>query len=500
MGSPYLYWCHLEEPQPVCQDGTYTHPVDTPKNAAVYCRLSYAPDGSVEKVERQEADCRALARKLGWKIRDVYPDNSRSAWQRNRKRPEWERMLGDIEAGAVDGIIVYHGDRLMRQPKDLERLLDLSDVRRLPLASPSGTRDLTSEDDRFILRIEVAQACKASADTSRRTRRGVEARAEKGQPSAGSNRPFGYGRRTGKEGRTGRPLYDLTKQNRREAKILKDAVRRLLAGESQGGVLAWMNTVSTTTNGNPWKASTLRCLLQSPRVAGLIEHGGKLHPAKWKGILTRDEWEDVKALLQRNSDRYGYAGRVRVHLLSSGIAECGTCGGPLKTKPSGRGDSRLYYCANPACEKPVSRNVRHLDEYVTGRVLRRLNEPAFIAAVHADTDQPGIGAEIAALERRKAKDTTVLEDLVNHPGVDTALLAKGLASYDREIARLRGQLAATTQQRLLARMAGVTREQWDAEPVDVRAETVRALFRVVVLPTGRTGPGFDPAGVRVERR
>ncbi len=472
--------------------------MDTPKNAAVYCRLSFSPDGSVEKVERQEADCRALARKLGWKIREVYPDNSRSAWQRNRKRPEWNRMLGDLDAGLIDGIIVYHGDRLIRQPWDLELLLKRADDRRIPLAAPSGTRDLNNEDDRFILRIEAAQACKSSADTSRRVKRAVSVRAEKGQPSAGSNRPFGYGRSTGKEGKTGRPLYDLTKQRPAEAKVLREAVRRLLAGESQGGVLAWMNTVSTTTNGNPWKASALRWLLQSPRVAGLIEHDKKLHPAKWEGILTRDEWEDVKALLQRNSDRYGYAGRVRVHLLS-GIAECGTCSGPLRTKPTGRG-SRLYYCANPACDRPVSRNVRHLDEYVTGRVLRRLNEPAFVAAVHADTDQPGVGAEIAALERRKAKDAAVLEDLVNHPGVDTALLAKGLASYDREIARLRSQLAATTERRLFARMAGVTREQWDAEPVDVRAETVRALFRVVVLPTGRTGPGFDPAGVQVERR
>ena len=471
-----------------------------PRSAGIYCRLSVSPDGSVEKVERQEADCRKLAKRLGWTVHKVYPDNSRSAWRHDRKRPAWDQMLKDIEAGVLDGILVYHGDRLMRQPWDLEILLRLAKDRHLPLASPSGTRDLSNSDHQYILRIEVAAACKASDDTSRRVRRGIEARAEKGHSGAGSNRPFGYGKPTGEEGKTGRPLYDLTKQNRKEAAVLKEAVRRLLAGESQGGVLAWMNTVSTTTNGNPWKASALRWLLQSPRIAGLIEHDEKLLPAKWKGIISRDEWEDVKALLERNSEQYGYAGRVRVYLLSSGVADCGSCDGPLQTKPSGRGDSRMYYCKNPACPKPVSRNVRHLDEYVIGRVLRRLNEPAFIAAIHADTEQPGIGAEIAALERRKAKDAAVLEDLVNHPGINTELLAKGLASYDREIARLRSQLAATTQQRLLARMAGVTREQWDAEPIDVRAETVRALFTVTVLPAKKRGPGFDPSSVRVERR
>lgn len=474
--------------------------MQTPKSAGIYCRLSVSPDGSVEKVERQEADCRRLAKRLGWTVRKVYPDNSRSAWQRNRKRPQWEQMLKDIKAGKLDGILVYHGDRLIRQPWDLELLLQLADDRRLPLASPQGTRDLGNEDDRFILRIEAAQACKSSADTSRRTKRGIEARTEKGSAGAGSNRPFGYGVPTGKEGKTGKPLFDLTKQNRREARIGKAAVERLLAGQSQGGVIAWMNTQCTTTTGRPWRANALRAWLSMPRIAGLVEHDGKLYPAKWRGVITREQWEDVKIVLQRNSNEYGYAGRERIYLLSSGIAECGSCGGPLATKPSGRNGSRLYYCKNHGCPRPVSRNVRHLDEYVIGRVLRRLNEKAFLKALHADTQQSGIGAEIASLEQRKAADEAVLEDLANHPEVNTALLVKGLSSYDRKIQSLRAQLAASRQQRILSRMAGVTREQWDAEPVDVRAETVRSLFRIVVLPTGRTGPGFDPAGVKVERR
>ena len=474
--------------------------MQTPKSAGIYCRLSFSPDGSVEKVERQEADCRKLAERLGWTVRQVYPDNSRSAWRHDRKRPAWDQMLKDIEAGMLDGILVYHGDRLMRQPWDLEVLLRLAKDKHLPLASPSGTRDLSNSDHQYILRIEVAAACKASDDTSRRVKRGTKARAERGSAGAGSNRPFGYGVPTGKEGRTGKPLYDLTKQNRKEARIGRDAVRRFLAGQSQGGVIAWLNTRSTTTNGNPWKANAFRAWLSSPRIAGLVVSDGKLLPAQWKGIITPQEWEDAKALLQLNSDTYGYSGRERVYLLTGKAAECSGCDGPLYTKPAGKSGSRLYYCKNPACEHPVSRSVPHLDAYVTGRVLRRLNEPAFIAAIHADSESPGLGAEIAALERRKAEATAKLEELADHPEVDPALLARSLGSYDRKIVQLRSQMAASSRQRLLSRMAGITREQWDAEPVDVRAETVRALFRVVVLPTGRRGPGFDPKGVRVERR
>lgn len=469
----------------------------TPKKAGVYCRLSYAPDGSVEKVERQEADCRQLAERLGWSVQDVYPDNSRSAWQRNRKRPEWDRMLADIKAGRLDGILVYHGDRLIRQPWDLELLLKLADDQHLPLASPSGTRDLNSEDDRFILRIEAAQACRSSADTSRRVKRDLDARAKSGRSSAGGNRPFGFGIPTGKTGVTRKPLYDLTQQVPEEAEVIREAVRRLLAGQSQGGVLTWMNSVCTTTNGNRWRPSGLNRVLRAPRIAGFVERGGQLHKASWDGIISEGDWEDVKSILQRNSDRVEYLGRERRYLLS-GIAECATCEKPLHTKPIRR--YRVYVCRNPGCGLKVARNVTHLDEYVIGRVLRRLNEPGFLAAVHADSKQPGVGAEIAALERRKAEAKATLEELADHPDVDPALLVKSLVSFDRKIKQLRDQLAASSRQRLLARMAGMTREQWDAEPIDVRAETVRALFRVLVLPVKRRQPGFDPDSVSVVRR
>jgi len=474
--------------------------MDTPKSAGVYCRLSYSPDGSLEKVERQEADCRALGGRLGWGIREVYSDNSRSAWKRDRKRPQWDRMLADIKAGLLDGILVYHGDRLIRQPWDLELLLSLADDKALPLASPSGTRDLNREDDRFILRIEAAAACRSSADTSRRVKRDNDARAIAGRPSGGGNRPFGYGLPTGKNGVTGKPLHDLTQQVPEEAAVGREAVERLLAGQSQGGVIAWLNTVSTTTNGNRWKPPAFRAWLKTPRLAGLIEHKGSLMPGAWEPIVTREQWEDVQALLKASSELHGEQGRVRVHLLS-GIAECSSCGGKLRTKPvTGKSpNARQYFCAAPECPHRVSRNIIHLDAYVTGRVLRRLNDPAFIAALHANDDQPGVGAEIISLERRKAEAKKVLEELADHPDIDPALQAKSLMGFDRKIAQLRDHLTTTTRQRLLARLAGVTLEQWDAEPVDVRAETARSLFRVVVLPATRRGPGFDPASVRVER-
>jgi hypothetical protein len=70
-----------------------------------------------------------MGQRLNWpEFCCVYVDNSRSAWQRNRKRPDWDRMLCAFDATGRhliphdpkanhhhDGIMTYHGDRLIRR-------------------------------------------------------------------------------------------------------------------------------------------------------------------------------------------------------------------------------------------------------------------------------------------------------------------------------------------------------------------------------------------------
>jgi hypothetical protein len=54
-------------------------------------------------------------------------DNNPSAWQRNRNLPGWNASLDTIRSGQLRHLIVYHPDRLMRQPRDLEELFTLSE-------------------------------------------------------------------------------------------------------------------------------------------------------------------------------------------------------------------------------------------------------------------------------------------------------------------------------------------------------------------------------------
>lgn len=504
--------------------------VGKPKRAAVYCRLSYAPDGSVEKVERQEADCRELAARLGWVVSEAHVcvDNSRSAWQRNRKRPGWDRLLAAVEADEIDGIVVYHGDRMIRQPFDLEKLISLADGKRLRISSPSGTRNLDSSDDRFVLRIEAAQACRASDDTSRRVKRGVKSRVAKGLPgTAGGKRCYGWGVQVGTRVRVDRatgeekvvPLIDTTLPVPEEISFIRRGVERQLAGMGKSAVIRWLNeSGSRTTEGNPWTVKSWRNVMLNPRIAGLIEHEGTLHKAAWAGAVSVEAWEAVRALYEKSAAEWPYQGRERTRLLT-GVAECfqchrgpqkgcksASCPGPhvtVRSKPSGgrnRKASRIYYC--PGC-RGVGRNMALLDAYVDGRVLRLLSSDDFTSELHAATaaaSGPDLLTEIVALQQRREKVRGDMENLADNPDVDPTLAALALSSFDRKIADLRTRMAVPAKLQRLDRLKGISHEEWLAQPIDVRATVVSDLFRVVILPTTLRGPGFDTSSVRLERR
>ncbi|MHB9860189.1 hypothetical protein [Streptomyces sp. YIM S03343] len=70
----------------------------------------------------------------------------------------------------------------MRQPRGIEELLQVSDDHAITLHGEANRRDLSDPDDRSILRIEVAHACRSSEGTSRQLKSAMQDRAREGRP------------------------------------------------------------------------------------------------------------------------------------------------------------------------------------------------------------------------------------------------------------------------------------------------------------------------------
>src|SRR5690242_18400057 len=112
----------------------------------VYLRISDDSAGEAKGVARQREDCTALAAVRRWEP-VIYEDNDVSAFRRGVVRPEFERMLADLKAGQIRGIVVYDLDRLARQPRDLERVIDLyEETPGLIFASLQGDINLAAAD------------------------------------------------------------------------------------------------------------------------------------------------------------------------------------------------------------------------------------------------------------------------------------------------------------------------------------------------------------------
>jgi DNA invertase Pin-like site-specific DNA recombinase len=299
--------------------------------AAIYCRISQAEDDDQTGVDRQERICRDIAARLKLVVppENVYIDNSRSAWKRSRRRPGWDAMLEAARQRDFSHIIAYHPDRLMRQPWDLEELLRVTDDQRIILHGEANRRDLTDPDDRFILRIEVAHACRSSDDTSRRLKSAMEDRARAGKPQTGRRR-FGYS-------------ADGMSVIKDEAAIVRTVFADYLDGRSPVQISAELNERGIATSlGRKWAPGTVRALLDSRHVAAIrVFRGEEIGEGQWPAIVDLGTWREVQERREFRAARHAESAAGQRFYLLRGLVTCKRCG----TRMAGsNGSTPSYAC------------------------------------------------------------------------------------------------------------------------------------------------------------
>ncbi|MBV8080940.1 MAG: recombinase family protein, partial [Actinobacteria bacterium] len=163
-----------------------------PVRVGVYARISSDRDGDQLGVMRQIEDCERLVAQRGWEVADRYVDDDISAWS-GKPRPEYERLLDDLRLGVISGVVVWHLDRLHRQPRELEAFIDLCEQLHVEsLACVTGDVDLGTPVGRFMARMLGSVARYESDHKSERIVRKHLEIALNGQASGGGSRPYGY--------------------------------------------------------------------------------------------------------------------------------------------------------------------------------------------------------------------------------------------------------------------------------------------------------------------
>jgi site-specific DNA recombinase len=218
---------------------------------------------------------------------EVLVDNDISASRYSRKaRPNYARLLQLITGGAIDRAVVYDADRLLRQPRELEDLIDLAERDGgFEVHTVTGHLDLVSSGGRFVARALVAKAAMESDDLSRRLRRAFDQKAQEGQPHGA--RAFGY-------------EPDGVTIRQAEANLVRQAATDVLAGESLNAIARRWNAagVLTPQRSKLWNGTVVRAVLTGPHQAGLRRHRGEVvGEGAWPAILDRRTHDTLTRLL-----------------------------------------------------------------------------------------------------------------------------------------------------------------------------------------------------------
>ena len=455
-------------------------------SAAIYVRISSDPTGAALGVTRQLQDCRKLAADRGWTVAEEYVDNDISAFS-GKRRPGYDQMVEDIRDRARDAVIVYNLDRLTRRPIELEEFAEVchgAGVREL--ATVTADIDLGNDDGLFMARLYAAVAAKESGRKSKRVLRKMQENAEAGRPHGGP-RAFGY-------------EPDKVTIREPEAAVIRQVVDRYLAGESTRSLATWLQETGVpSVSGKPWRTTTVRAILASPRMAGLREHQGvTLGPAAWPAIITHEQHRRAVALMQQKST----AGKrsPRRYLLS-GLLRCGRCGRTLFS--SARGNTRRYVCLSGPDHGGCGRLTivaEPVELLVAAGVLHRLDTPALADALagRAEKDEA-----LSRLNVDMVQDQAQLSELAAAYGAKLITMREWLNAkqlIDSRIESAAKRISRATHTDALRGLPGngqALRDSWDTLNLTRQAAIVTAVLDHAVIGPGTAGArSLDPARVR----
>jgi len=386
-------------------------------------------------------------RHRGWiALPDQYNDGGFSG--ANIKRPAFERLLIDIEAGKIDLVGVYKYDRLSRSLLDFLQLLRLFDHHGVDFVSVTQNFDTTTSIGRLSLNMVMSFAeferqviAERTADKMRAARR--------------------RGLWTG-----GRPMlgYDVRAKkliiNKEESIQVKQIYKLYLELGSITAVISelnrmgWKNKTYKTKDkkiipGRPLCKASLKRILSSPLYIGKVLFDGEIFEGAHKAIVDKKTWEAVNTLLDDNRRNSGAGQKNKWNALLREMAYCGVCGSTLThhyTKRRGKIYS-YYVCSHAlrhgASTCPGSRiSAKELEKFVIDQVKEIGGNPALLSqtmdAIKKEVKEkkPELKAELKRLDKETIdlnQQRKNILDTIAQGGNGTAALKDRLDEIDQEL-------------------------------------------------------------------
>jgi DNA invertase Pin-like site-specific DNA recombinase len=443
----------------------------------VYTRVSKDHDGSSTSPQAQYDECLALARRHDWADPEHLSDVDTSAWKKSVVRPSWRRVVEGIRSGAIDGLIVHHLDRMLRQVMDLEQLIEAIDTRtrgKFPIYSVHGDLDLSTPDGRFQARILTSVAQKESDDKSRRLKLVLGKAARDGKVHGGIA-PYGW-------------ASDRVTREPVEVRVIERVVADVLDGHSLNRIARDLNDAGIVTRkGGRWHATTLKQILVNPRLAGLrTHHGVVVADGNWERIITPDAHYKLVELLHRPAHANHH---VRLTYWLTGLVRCSACDGIMRSRSEG-GKGRKYVCRRDMGGCGMLIDAPQLEQVVATIVMGLVRDHGIGPRVQDDQSIREVEEELSSVVTRLQQLSV---DHYSRQIISRESFEAANRSLEAERTRLNTTLAAMAKKGA----DQIQSVEWDDLNASERADLAAEIIQSVVIHPAVPGRRFDPSRVEV---
>lgn len=341
----------------------------------LYARVSSVAQRERETIASQLRALRDYARARGWRVVAEFKDDGVSAATGNLgNRTGLLEMLDKLSC--VSSVVVLDVDRLTRTDDLIEYGEIMGRIQRAGVRIAAVSTGVEHEPNDLAMKMKAHFAAEWMAMHRERVIRGKREATRRGKKSGGTT-PYGY-------------RYDALSGQWRvdeaEAAVIREAYRRVAAGESTGLIAADFHArgLERHFHGEWTRSEVWRLVSRTTYVGDWMGDKQQRIMVKVPAIVSRAERDAALAVIGRPEKR-GIS-RVRHPYLCDGISKCAVCGGrmvvvtPVGDKPG------YYWCTNrrsmragvDRCPLPMF-PIEKVDAAVWGAITKILSRPDALA-------------------------------------------------------------------------------------------------------------------------